>query len=385
MADEKLKKQAEALMRGRFENEETARGFYPTGLFDHLKAKGQFGPAGEDAASHYQFLRMINSMHLQMIGTLESHGQREEAAAILEHMRSVHSLLDTLTAYTDEIAPGDEKELLGALKIQRGALGKLAAHFTRFALPADQVAEGSLIVPEPMATDIRNMAKGLYYLQAQFDSTLGNTLDETGYVAGDKTPKHTNMRRLQGEALRFVEGSFTDDAIAGTSWGSMYDDIVLYEGEDDARKINLYHGVNIDHLSAIALLLRGVDKHFAPRFEDAVGKAKTAFEVVERFQKEPSYALQVMAIQQPFEDLAIIVEQASDKLASARAYIPDMIASGQVPDLAAKMKDHVDAEAIQGIIDRLPAIAEGYEAIQARFDATLGRHVNALRDNSRHN
>lgn len=372
-------------MKGRFQDVETAMGYYPQGLFEMLKDAGRFGPEGEDSDKFTPFLLTVNGLQQQMIVTMAMHGQRELALGLKAKMDPVHTLLNTLTEITEEQTTAlQERKNLALLKEHKNAFGEMAKAFRTLATPMDDMVVGQTVVSEPMASHVRQMAEGLEAVQEAFDRTVGALI-----APKSKTQlSPANIRRLQGEATRFISGHFPDDAIAATSWGSLYDTILQNEGRDAARELLFFHGVNRDHLAAAGLLLKEIRQKnealdaLTPRFEEALAEANAAFEAISQFQTDSHHSLRVMRIKKPFSTLAQMTELVADALTDVPNYLPELMESGHLPKLAAQMKDTSDIAQLQSIIERLPNIAEGYEAIQARYDATLGRQTNALRDST---
>lgn len=372
-------------MKGRFQDVETAMGYYPHGLFEMLKEAGRFGPEGQDGDKFGSFLLTVNGLQQQMIITMAMQGQQEFALGLKAKMDPVHTLLNTLTEIAgEETTALQGRKNLALLKEHKDAFGEMAKAFRKLATPMDDMEIGQTVVSEPMAGDVRRMAGGLEAVQEAFDRTVG------GLIAPTSEPQvsTTNIRRLQGEATRFIRGHFPDDAIAATSWGSLYDIIVQNEGRDEAREILFFHGVSRDHLAAAGLLLKEIRQKddaldaLTPRFEEALAEANAAFEAISQFQTDSHHSLRMMRIKKPFSTLAQMTELVADALTDVPNYLPELMEGGHLPKLAAQMKDASDIAQLQSIIERLPNIAEGYEAIQARFDATLGRQTNALRDST---
>lgn len=159
-------------MDGSFADEETARGYYPSGVFDFMKNAMEKDGLPDDEALKYRYY--FNGVHEYALTAYDLFAHKDTHAAGLEiakHVGNIVILLNLLGHICDGTDP--EQKTAIPLQAARNALGNAARAFERinYGYKDKLEAHGTYI-----GDSLIRYAAGLAKLQNVFDTSVGAAL-----------------------------------------------------------------------------------------------------------------------------------------------------------------------------------------------------------------
>lgn len=168
----KLQEKAIAFLEGSFADEETARGYYPWGVFDYMKqAMVKEGLPEAEALKYRNHFNAVREYAI-VVHDLFSHPDTYlSGKEIIVHARKIGHLLNLLSHIGDGTDPGHETA--GMLQQVQNTFGEAARAFKRidYSLNEKLKAHGTHI-----GDGLLRYADGLAKLQNVFDVTVGTAL-----------------------------------------------------------------------------------------------------------------------------------------------------------------------------------------------------------------